>query len=247
MVVREAVAVVTGGARRLGQATVLRLAQAGCHVVVNYHHSEQAAADTAADARAFSVQAESFQADVSRPAQAQALIDFTLSRFGRLDLLVANAGVFRRTPIAQAGDGDWDDMMRGNLDAFFFPAQSAGAAMVARGGGAIVALADVAGLRPWAEYGPYCAAKAAVAGLVQALAIELAPLVRVNGIAPGPVLFPDDFDAAQRQREIARTLLGRAGGAGDIAEAVLFLARADYITGVVLPVDGGRLLFEGSR
>jgi NAD(P)-dependent dehydrogenase (short-subunit alcohol dehydrogenase family) len=110
------------------------------------------------------------------------------------------------------------------------------------GGGAIITFADVAALRPWAEYAPYCAAKAGVVALTQALAKELAPTVRVNAIAPGPVLFPDDFDAEARAREIGRTLLRRAGEPEHVADAVVTLLRNDYMTGVVLPVDGGRLL-----
>ena len=109
-------------------------------------------------------------------------------------------------------------------------------------GGAIVALADVAAVRPWAEYVPYCVAKSCVVGLVRALAVALAPTVRVNAVAPGPVLFPEGFDPAAREREIARTVLRREGSAADVAAAVAFLAREDYVTGTLLPVDGGRLL-----
>jgi pteridine reductase len=242
----EAVAVVTGGARRLGRATVLALARAGCHVVVNHQHSPDAAAETVRDARALGVCAEAFRADVSRPEQAHALIGHTVSTFGRLDLLVANAGVFRRTPIDDASPQAWDDMMRGNLDTFFYCAQQAAAALRQRSG-AIVALADVAALRPWADYAPYSASKACVVALVRALAVELAPQIRVNAVAPGPVLFPEDFDPAHRQREVDRTLLRRQGSPEDVAAAVVFLARADYVTGVVVPVDGGRLLFERGR
>jgi pteridine reductase len=246
MILRDAVAVVTGGARRLGGATSLALARAGCHVVINYHRAAAAAEETAAEARAAGVRAEPFQADVSHAAEAHALIDYAIGRFGRLDLLVANAGVFRRTPLGDASLEDWDDMMRGNLDTTFYCAQHAGAYMRERGG-AIVAFADVAAFRPWAQYAPYCVSKSCVAGLVEQLAIELAPKVRVNAVAPGPVLFPEGFDPVLRQREIDRTLLGREGSPADVAAAVLFLAQAEYITGVVLPVDGGRLLFGRDR
>ena len=246
MILRDAVAVVTGGARRLGRSTTLELARAGCHVVINYHRSVAAAETTLREARAAGVRAELFRADVSRPAEAHALIDSTIDRFGRLDLLVTNAGVFRRTPLGEVGPGDWDEMMRGNLDTTFYCAQRAGAFMRERGG-AIVAFADVAALRPWAQYVPYCVSKSCVAGLVEQLAIELAPKVRVNAVAPGPVLFPEGFDPTLRQREIDRTLLRREGSPADVAAAVLFLAQADYITGVVLPVDGGRLLFGRDR
>ena len=110
------------------------------------------------------------------------------------------------------------------------------------GGGCIVALADVAGIRPWADYLPYSVAKAGVIALTQGLAKALAPSVRVNAVLPGPVLFPDDFDPAAREREVARTLLKRAGSPRHVADAVLALVRNDYLTGVLLPVDGGRIL-----
>ncbi|HVN84632.1 MAG TPA: SDR family oxidoreductase [Candidatus Binatia bacterium] len=243
MELRDAVAIVTGGARRLGRASALALAHAGCHVVVNHHRSPEAAADTVRDAHAIGVRSAAFQADVGDPEQARALVEFTLASFGRLDVLIANAGVFRRTPLAETTDTDWDDMLRGNLDTLFHLARFAAPHLRARHG-AIVATADVAAIRPWGEYGPYAASKSALVGLVQGLAAELAPEVRVNAVAPGPVLFPPDYDPVLRQREIDRTALGREGSADDVAAAVEFLARSDYITGVVLPVDGGRLLYR---
>lgn len=247
MTLRDSVAVVTGGARRLGRATALALARAGCHVVVSHRQPAAAAAEqTVNEARAFGVRAEAYAADVSDPTAAHGLIDHVVATFGRLDLLVANAGAFRRTPLEQATAEDWNAMIHGNLDTAFFCAQRAGLYMRERGG-AIVAVTDVAAFRPWAGYGAYCAAKSCVVALVEELAVELAPMVRVNGIAPGPVLFPDDFDPAARRREIERTLLRREGTPGDVAAAVLFLAQADYITGTVLPVDGGRLLFARDR
>jgi pteridine reductase len=241
MNLRDAVAVVTGGARRLGRAVAVALAREGCRLVVNHHRSE--AETTLAELRALGCEAESFRADVGDAVEAEALIRHTSARFGRVDILVANAGVFRRTPLQSATLDDWNEMMRGNLDTFFYCAQQAAAAMRERGG-VIIGLADVAAFRPWVDYAPYSASKSCVAQLVRSLAIDLAPRVRVNAIAPGPVLFPDGLDVEVRRREIDRTLLRRSGSPTDVAEAVTFLARADYVTGVVLPVDGGRLLFE---
>jgi pteridine reductase len=142
--------------------------------------------------------------------------------------------------LAAATPADWDDMLRLNFETFLVPARRIGPLLVRQGGGCIVALGDVAAMHPWADFVPYCVAKRAVVAHAMGLARALAPTVRVNVVAPGPVLFPPDFPAAARRREIARTLLRRAGSARDVAEAVAYLARADYITGVVLPVDGGR-------
>ena len=238
----DTVAVVTGGARRLGAAIVLALADAGCHVVIHCRTSRSAAEVTADQARSRGVKAVTVQADAARAADVSRLLEATLDAFGRVDILVANAGAFRRTALSTLTEADWDDMLNNNLRAAFLCAQRFGVHMRDHAGGCIITLADVAGLRPWAEYLPYSIAKAGVIALTRGLAKELAPSVRVNAIAPGPILFPDDFDAAQQQREVARTLLRRQGHPDNIADAVLSLIRNDYITGVVLPVDGGRLL-----
>jgi pteridine reductase len=239
---RGSVAVITGGARRVGAAITLALADAGCDVVINYRSAGADAEATAGAARARGVRAITVQADVARPDPVRRLLEQTLVAFGRADLLIASAGAFRRTPIATLTEADWDDMLDGNLRTAFLCAHRFGLHMQAHGGGAIIMLADVAGLRPWADYVPYSVAKAGVLALTHGLAKALAPSVRVNAIAPGPVLFPEDFDAAAQQREVARTLLQRPGHPQHVADAVVALARNDYITGVVLPVDGGRAL-----
>jgi pteridine reductase len=237
------VAVVTGGAHRLGKAIVLALADAGCNVTINYHQSAPAVAEeTACEAEAAGVRAITHRADVTRPDEVAGLLDATLAAFGRVDVLVANAGVFRRTPLDTLTAADWDALLSANLRSAFLCAHRFGLHMRAHGGGSIVFLADVAGLRPWADYLPYSVAKACVVALTKGLAKELAPGVRVNAIAPGPILFPNDVDPALREREIGRTLLRRQGEPQNVTDAVLMLIRNDYITGTVLPVDGGRLL-----
>lgn len=237
---RGQVAVVTGAARRIGAAIAVALADAGCDVVINYRSAHADVEDTVAQIQGRGRRGLAVQGDLSRRADAQRLLDETLAVFGRADILVANASVFRRTPLASVSEADWDDMIDNNLRATFWPAQGFGVHMQTQGQGVIVVLADTAASRPWAGYAPYCAAKAGVVALTLALAKELAPQVRVNAIAPGPIAFPDDFDAAARDREIDRTLLKRQGSPAHIAAAVLSLVHNDYITGVVLPVDGGR-------
>ena len=239
---RGRAAVVTGGARRLGACIAQTLAGAGCNVVINYRRSSADAEATAATVRATGARAITVQADASQPADVARLLTTTLDEFGRADILIANAGAFRRTPLGALTEADWDDMMDNNLRATFLCAHRFGLHMRDHGGGAIVALADVAGLRPWNDYLPYSVAKAGIVALTYSLAKELAPAVRVNAVAPGPVLFPEGYDPALREREIARTLLQRQGTPDAVAEAVVALVRNDYITGVVLPVDGGRLL-----
>jgi NAD(P)-dependent dehydrogenase (short-subunit alcohol dehydrogenase family) len=241
MQLRGATALVTGGAHRVGRAIALALADAGANVAVNFNRSDSAAADTVADIEHRGVRAAAFQGDMADETQVANLLAKVFRVFPRLDLLVANAGVFRRTPLATIAAHDWDDMMRLNFTTLLIPARAV-ARQMRDSGGAIVAIADVAAIQPWADYIPYCVAKSCVLGLVRGLAMDLAPRVRVNAVAPGPVLFPDGFDSAAREREIARTALRRQGRAEDVAGAVTFLAESDYITGTVLPVDGGRLL-----
>jgi pteridine reductase len=236
------VAVVTAGARRLGRAVGLALAGAGCNVVITYRHSATDADATLVSLRACGVKALAVQADVADAEQVDRVLDSTLAAFGRADILVANAGAFRRTPVRGLTEADWDDMITNNLRTAFLCAHRFGLHMRAHGGGAIVTMADVAGLRPWADHLPYSIAKACVIALTRALAQELAPSVRVNAVAPGPVLFPEGFDAAAKACEVSRTLLQRQGASSNVADAVLSLLCNDYITGAVLPVDGGRVL-----
>jgi NAD(P)-dependent dehydrogenase (short-subunit alcohol dehydrogenase family) len=242
MDLRGATALITGGAHRLGRAIALALADAGADVAFTYFSSPDAAVETARAIEARGVRAFAVHADAADDTSITGALAAVHAHFARIDLWVANAGVFRRTPLPQVSEGDWDAMLRLNFATFVIPARHIGPMMQRQGGGAIVALADVAALRPWADYIPYCVAKRAVVATVESLARRLAPQVRVNAIAPGPVLFPPDYPAAARAREIARTQLRREGTPEDIGAAVLFLASSPYITGTVLPVDGGRLL-----
>ena len=237
-----ATALITGGAHRLGREIALDLADAGAHVAFTYFTSGPAARATQRAIEARGVRALAVQADAADDQQMANALAQVGAVFPRLDLWVANAGVFRRTPLATVSERDWDDMLRLNFATFLVPSRRIGPLMRRQGAGCIVALADVAALRPWADYIPYCVAKRAVVALVQELAVRLAPKVRVNAIAPGPVLFPDDFPAAARAREVARTRLRRAGTPQHISAAVRYLATNDYVTGTLLPVDGGRLL-----
>lgn len=238
---RDKVVLVTGGAHRLGRAVALELAARGAHLAINYHRSAAEALDTARDVAGFGVAALPIQADAADPSQVDAMVEQVERDLGRIDHWIAAAGVFRRTPVASVTADDWRDMTRGNYETVRVCAERIAPTMVQRGG-SIVAFGDVGGIRPWADYIPYCVAKARVMAYAAELAARLAPSVRVNCILPGPVLFPLGYPAPARQREIDRTLLGRAGSAGAIARSVAFLVESEYITGVRLPVDGGRLL-----
>ena len=233
------VALVTGGAVRLGRAISLELARAGFDVAVNYHRSAAAARATAAAVTALGARAMSIRADVARPADAHRLVAETLRRLGRLDLLVNNAGVFWRTPWNTVTPADFDRFIAVNVKGAFFCSQAAARAM-SRRGGRIVNLADVGALRAWPGYIPYAISKAGVVMLTRGLAAALAPRIQVNAVGPGAVLLPEDFPRGAMKRLQARVPMGRLGHPDDVAAAVRFFATCpDYITGQVLYVDGG--------
>ncbi len=234
------VALVTGAARRVGAEIARALARRGVAVAVHYRSSEGDARALVAEIQAAGGRAVALRADVTRAADVDALVAGTEEALGGLDLLVNNAGRFVRTPFPRVTESEWDASVDANLKGPFLCCRAAAPGMIARGGGKIVNIADVAGVRPWAEYVPYSVAKAGLIALTIGLAKELAPTVLVNAVAPGAVLLEGlSEDIARRQ--IARVPLRRAGAPEDVAAAVVYLAENDYVTGVCLPVDGGRL------
>ena len=235
-------ALVTGGARRVGAQIVRHLHAAGATVAIHCHRSGAAAAALAAELNAQRAgSALVCQADVLQVAALRNLVADVAARAGGLSILVNNASTFYPTPLATVTEAQWRDLMGTNLAAPLFLAQAA-AAELRRAHGLIVNIADIHGLRPLPDYLVYSTAKAALIHLTRGLARELAPEVRVNAIAPGPVLWPESgLDAAQKQEIISRTLLQRAGSPDDVARAVRFFATdAPFVTGQVLSVDGGR-------
>lgn len=232
------VALVTGGAHRVGRAISLALAGAGMRVALHYHRSAEQAAATQADLAALGADAVTISADLAQVAEAERLVDAAQAQWGQLDLLVCSAGIWGRTPLGSVTEAEWDAFFAINVRSVFFLAQRA-APHLRAAGGCMVAIADAGIERSGKGYSPYLASKAALAMLTHNLARDLAPEVRVNAVAPGPVLLPADWNDEQRARAARSTLLGRVGSAEAVAEAALYLARADYVTGVVLPVDGG--------
>jgi NAD(P)-dependent dehydrogenase (short-subunit alcohol dehydrogenase family) len=236
-------ALVTGGAVRLGRAIALDLAERGADVAITYHRSAAAAAAVVAASQALGRRAVAFACDQRRDPEVRSVVDGTLAAFGRLDVLVNSAAIFRRTPLADLDEATWDELLDTNLKGPFLFARHAAAALRRDGGGKIVLLADIAGMRPWAGYLPYCVAKAGVIALTQGLARELAPEVQVNAIAPGAILWPPDYPEEARRAVLSRVPLGRPGDPADVVATVRYLLDgSDYVTGAVIPVDGGRLL-----
>jgi pteridine reductase len=224
-------ALVTGGARRVGRAVVEELARAGCRVIVHHHGSD---ADAAALVAAHPG-ARAFKADLRVRASARALVEFAAAESGTLDILVNSAADYARTPLATLDDDRWQAMHELNVAAPLRLIREATRVGVA----AVVNVVDVAAWQPWPAWSAYATSKAALLHLTRCLALELAPGVRVNAVAPGTAAFPDDWDDPRRAARVARIPLGRAGSPDDIARAVRFLCEEDYVTGACLPVDGG--------
>jgi len=242
MDIEDKVVLVTGGAQRIGAQIVRTLHGAGMKVAIHHHASGVAAEQLAAELNGVrSDSAATVRGDLDDAAAQSGLIAAVSARCGRLDALVNNASRFYPTPLDTATATQWDELMGSNLRAPFFLAQAA-APLLRAAGGCIVNLVDVHAQRPLEGHSIYCMAKAANAMMVMALARELGPAVRVNGVAPGAILWPDrELSDTARQEILDRTALKRTGAMEDIAKAVLFLVRdADYVTGQVLAVDGGR-------
>lgn len=236
------VALVTGAGRRVGRALASALAARGAAVAIHYHASGDGADQLERQIRADGGDAACFQADLRDAAAARELPEQVAAHFGRLDVLVNSAAVMRRLDLAATSPDDWNDIIDLNLRSLFFTAQGA-APHLRSARGAIVNIADLAGLEPWPAYAAHSVSKAGVVMLTQVLARELAPEVTVNAIAPGAVLVPDDYDAEQREALAASTPLRRLGDPQDVVDALLFLVeRGGYVTGHTLVVDGGRTL-----
>lgn len=233
------VALVTGGAVRVGRAIALRLAASGFDVAITYHSSRDQADQTISEIESHGVRGAALQADLTDMQTAAALPAQVAERMSRLDVLVNSASVFFRTPLGGVVPDEWDDLFAMNVKQPFFVSQAA-IPYLKYADQCIINILDVSAQRPFPGYIPYSAAKAALQTVTTGLAKALAPKVRVNAVAPGPVLPPDDYDAAQRDKAAATTLLKRWGAPEDVAAAVLFLVTNPYLTGVVLPVDGGR-------
>jgi len=236
------VALITGGARRVGAHIARSLHAAGAALLIHHRNSPGDAAQLAAelnDLRAGSAAVHG--ADLLDPDTPGALVGAALREFGRLDILINNASTFYPTPVGAITLEQWEDLMGSNLKAPVFLSQAA-APSLRLSSGLIINIVDIHALRPLKGHLVYSIAKAGLAMLTKSLARELGPEVRVNGIAPGPVLWPErGLDEALKRKIIGKTALKRQGTPGDIARAALFLAtQAPYVTGQIIAVDGGR-------
>ena len=243
----QPVALITGAARRIGACIAQRLHQIGYRVLIHYHRSEPEAQQLAAELnRIRPDSARTLQADLTDSRAIEQLAIQAQAQWQRLDLLVNNASSFYPTPLEQITESDWDALIGSNLKAPLWLSKELAPALRQQQG-SIVNIVDVHGQRPLQGFSLYSIAKAGLAMLTQSLAKELAPQIRVNGVAPGPILPPEGAakrDPAAEQKTLEKTLLKRYGTPDDIADTVLFLARQSFITGQIIAVDGGKSVYS---
>lgn len=245
---KDRVAIVTGSSRGIGRATALRLAEAGAHVVVNYQSNLDAANAAVRDSAAHGIVAIAVRADVSDVQQAELLAEKALQQFGRIDILVANAGIWRGAPVEQMSEEVWDNVIDVNLKGTWITCRAVVPAMKKRGAGSIVIVSSTAGQRGEAGYSNYAASKGGQISFAKSLSTELAPHIRVNCVAPGwvdtelndPVFSEDEYKRQAREA----IPLKRLATADDCALAIAFLASdwSRHITGEVLNINGGSVL-----
>jgi pteridine reductase len=239
-------ALVTGAGQRLGQAIAIALGAHGMQVAVHYRESRQGADETCREIKERGGAAVALRADLSDREAARKLVDQAVTALGGLDLVVASAAGFERVPLDQVDDAAWDRSLSLNLASPFALVQRAVPAL-RQTSGSVVFITCSSATVPFRHYLPYVVSKGALRQLMKALALELAPEIRVNAVAPGTVLAPADYDASKLERLRSAILLGRTGEAADVAEAVVFLASSPFITGHELAVDGGRSVARPER
>ena len=242
MDLKNKVGLVTGAGRRVGRAIALDLAAHGVSVAVHYRTSQSEAAAVVAEITGSGGKAQAFCANLEHVAEIEQLVGNVVEAFHRIDILINSASVFAPTPLETITEREWDVNLDTNLKAPFFLSKFAGAAMRKQGAGKIINIGDWAGIRPYKDYLPYSVSKSAMIGLTRALAKELAPEVQVNCIALGMVIPPEGYTKEEVERLVNRTLTKKMGSPNDVARAVVFFCETDFATGVVLPLEGGRLL-----
>lgn len=240
MELKGKVALVTGSAKRLGKAIALALGKYGCNVAVHYRSSESEALETVGQLRLLGVSAAHFCADLTNEEQVKAMVESVTQRFGRLDILVNNAAIFDRTPFDQLDATVWRKFIDANLTSVFLCCRYA--ADFLSESSVIVNISDTSAFKPWRDFLPYCVSKSGVIALTLSLAKELAPKIRVNCVALGTILPPEEYGEEWKRKMSERTLLQRLGTIEDFVQAVIFCITCDYLTGAVVPLDGGRHL-----
>jgi len=235
-------ALVTGGARRVGRAISLELAKAGVNIAVNYNYSEDDASNTICEAEKFGVRALKVKADISNIDQVLQMVDMVYQGLGSIDFLILNAAPFIRTPFPVEKLEDWHTVINTMVNGSFYCVNTIAPLMKQNGGGVIIFILDLSAFEPMRNYIAHSIGKASMLAMFKQLAVELAPIIRVNAVAPGQILPPEHFNEEKIKKSAHKNLLEKWGTTGDVTDTVLFLLKSDFITGEVLVVDGGERL-----
>jgi NAD(P)-dependent dehydrogenase (short-subunit alcohol dehydrogenase family) len=242
MELNSAVILITGAAVRVGRAVALHLAAQGAHISFSYYLDSEPWQQTKAEIEAYGVGALVRQTEMRAAGEIRDLVSATVERFGRVDVLINNASVWLKTPFLEIDEDEWDLALDVNLKGPFLAAQAVAPVMLESGQGIILNMTDLSAFQVWTGYAHHAASKAGLVALTKSLAVELAPTIRVNAIAPGTVMLPENYSAEKKQWAEENSLLKRVGRPQDVARMVAFLIENEFTTGSVYFVDGGRTI-----
>jgi NAD(P)-dependent dehydrogenase (short-subunit alcohol dehydrogenase family) len=240
--IKNKVALITGGAVRVGKVTALTLAEKGATIAFTYLNNEEPWQETQAEIEAKGVQVGAFPLDVQQPKQPRVCVKQVIEKFGRVDILVNNASVWLKTPFLDINLEQWNTALTVNLTGPFLCSQAVAPYMLKQESGIIINITDLSAFQTWTGYAHHSASKAGLVALTKVIAAELAPHVRVNAIAPGTVLLPDNASEEKIRWATENSLLKRVGSPEDVAKTIIFLTEMDFATGAVYFMDGGRAL-----
>ncbi len=242
MTIQDSLIIITGGATRVGRILGLTLAARGAHIAFTYYLEDEPWQETQAEIEALGVNCFCSQLEVRDSAQVKAFVQSVFKEFGRVDALINNASVWLKSAFLDIGETDWDMAMDVNLKGPFLCAQAVAPIMLRQGSGVILNITDLSAFQVWPEYAHHAASKAGLVSLTKSLAVELAPAVRVNAIAPGTVLLPPNAPPEKVRWAEENSLLKRVGTPQDVADLAVFILENDFATGAVYFIDGGRSL-----
>ncbi len=243
MELKDSVVIITGAATRVGREVALALAARGAQIAFTYYASDEPWQQTRAEIEASGVGCLAEQLEVRDSAQVQSFVQKALNQFGRIDVLINNASVWLKSPFLQIKEADWDLALDVNLKGPFLCSQAVAPVMLQQGtGGVILNITDLSAFQVWPGYAHHAASKAGLVALTKSLAVELAPTIRVNAIAPGTVLLPPNAPPEKIQWAVDKSLVKRVGTPQDVAQLAIFLIENEFTTGAVYFVDGGRSL-----
>lgn len=242
MEIKDSVVLITGAATRVGRTIALHLAERGANIAFSYYLEDEPWQEAKAEIEALGVEVMAKQTEVRDKEQVKALVDATVTEMRQVDVLINSASIWLKNPLLEISEEEWDLALDVNLKGPFMLAQAVAPHMLQQEGGVIINITDLSAFQVWPGYAHHAASKAGLMSLTKSLAVDLAPNVRVNAIAPGTVLLPDNYTAEKKKWAEDKSLLQRVGSPQDVARLAAFLIENDFTTGAVYFVDGGRAL-----